>query len=515
MPLPDVNAYSAAFQHPRLCLSDTVLKECSIRTNQLGQPRVRSGGFALTYNLFSNKANWAVRCFHRDSPDRDRRYSAISRRLNSPDVRGSGYFVDFEFQPHGITMPDGAKFPIVKMAWAMGETMGGFLENRYADKAAIQNLRDSLAKLSAFLHMHNIAHGDIQPGNIMVSDIGRTVQLIDYDGIFVEEIRNLDAAEIGLPNFQHPERRTKTPWNVNLDNFSFIVIDVALSILQDNSLYWEQTQSGDDKILFSAQDYSAPEASDLFNELKRDSRYTSIIDKIQHICRLPFDEVPMLGELGQWKPPQSMRMAQTGSVTTIGYSSGYEVVDGLDINAIEAQVGNVAEVIGRVVEVKLKNTGPAHQNHPNSNYCFVSFAVWSPGVDRSFRLILWSGELERLAAKGISDVSSHFMGKYISIVGLIEKWETKIPEKIIPAKTIPGIPGRFPPKFFPERRFPERIARAYSICSDGTNVKIISQNEANFRLGRINRNLTAKHVTVASPSVQTLNASILDRIRKT
>ena len=505
MSLPDVNAYSAAFQHPDLCLSDLSLKRCTIRTNPLGQPRVRSGGFALTYNLFSSNANWAVRCFHRESPDRDKRYGAISRRLNAQDIKGSGYFVGFEFQPQGITMPNGGKFPIVKMAWAAGETMGSFLDNRHSDKIALQNLRNSLVRLSAFLHSRNIAHGDIQPGNIMVSDMGRKIQLIDYDGMFVDEIKGLDATEIGLPNFQHPERRTKTPWNANLDNFSFIVLDIALAILQDNPKYWEKTQSGDDKVLFSAQDYAVPEASSIFNELNKDIRYSGFISKLRSICRLSIEKTPRIEELATWKPVDVVPRAVTGSVERTKYIAAYPVVDGLDMCGIAAHDGKVVEIIGKVLEVKMLNTGPNHQNHPNSPYCFVSFEIWRPGMDQSFRLILWSEELEKLTQKGITNIHTHFNGKYISITGLVEKRE-----KIIPAKTIP------PKGRWPARTYPERMAITYSICADSATVTFISKQESDFRLGRVQRNLTVSHVTTAAApsSGQTGNASILDRIRR-
>ena len=402
-------------------------------------------------------------------------------------------------------MPNGTKFPIVKMSWATGETMGSFLENRHGDRIALQNLRESLANLSTFLHNHNIAHGDIQPGNVMVSDMGRRVQLIDYDGMFVDEISQLDAAEIGLPNFQHPERRTEAPWNVNLDNFSFIVLDIALAILQGNPMYWDQTQSGDDKILFSAQDYSVPDASSVFNELKRDCHYAPLISKLQNICRLPFNKVPRLDNFTTWQPDSSALRVQPDNVATVSYIANYPVVDALRVNDIAAQNGNKVEVIGCVVGVKMKNTGPNHPNHPNRPYCFVEFEPWRPGMDQSFRFIIWSEGLNKLARSGINNVDAYFRGKYVSIVGLIEKWETRIPARTIPAR------GRWP-----ARTFPERIATAYSICADGATFNFIDQVQADFRLGRIRQNLTVQHVaTAAAPSSgQTGNANILDIIRR-
>ena len=126
-------------------------------------------------------------------------------------------------------------------------------------------------------------------------------------------------------------------------------------------------------------------------------------------------------------------------------------------------------------------------------------------MDQSFRLILWSEELDKLAKKGISNIYTHFNGKYISITGLVEKRE-----KVIPAKTIP------PKGRWPARTYPERVAITYSICADSATVTFISKQESDFRLGRVQRNLTIAHVTTtAVPSLgQTDNASILDRIRR-
>ena len=505
MAFPDVNAYSAVFQHPSICLSDVELKGCQIKTNPLGQPQVRSGGFALTYNLINSRgANWAVRCFHRESPDRDTRYRAISNRLNTADVSSSGYFVGFEYQPLGITMPDGRRFPIVKMAWATGETLGSFLENMHGERTAIQNLRCSLVTLSKFLQKCGIAHGDIQPGNIMVSDNGRKIQLIDYDGMFVKGLEFLDAAEIGLPNFQHPERRTKSPWNADLDNFAFIVLDIALSVLQDNPAYWEKTQSGDDKVLFSAQDYAVPEASPIFCELKRDNRYSPLVSRLQTICRLPIEKTPRIEELTTWKAVDVVPRAVTGSVARTAYIPAHPVIDGLDLHGIATHVGEVVELVGQVREVKLLNTGPNHQNHPNCPYCFVSFAVWHVGMDQSFRLILWSEDLEKLKARGIKDIDSHFSGKYISITGLVEKREKTIPERRYPAR------GGW-------QVYPERMATTYSICSDNSTITFIDKNQADFRLGRVQNNVTIPPRVTPSVSVApgtAGNADILDRIRQ-
>ena len=72
------------------------------------------------------------------------------------------------------------------MAWASGVTLGEFLETNHGNKQKIQQLIASLRTLAGYLGEQKIAHGDIQPGNVMVGNGAGAIQLIDYDGMFVD-----------------------------------------------------------------------------------------------------------------------------------------------------------------------------------------------------------------------------------------------------------------------------------------------------------------------------------------
>ena len=119
MPYPSLEQYNQAFQLHSKLLIDPELKSGSVATTGLGLPLAISGGFALTYTIKSGVKKYAVRCFHRESKALERRYEAISRKISS--LR-SPYFLDFQFQPQGIKV-EGISYPIVKMAWAKGETL--------------------------------------------------------------------------------------------------------------------------------------------------------------------------------------------------------------------------------------------------------------------------------------------------------------------------------------------------------------------------------------------------------
>src|SRR5262245_1310082 len=106
-------------------------------------PLVQCGGFALTYSVNVDSKHYAVRCFHKESKKLEDRYAAISKQLKQLT---SPYFVDFEFQSRAARI-DGGTYPIVKMAWAAGETLGEFLETYHKKTATLAALRQALRDL--------------------------------------------------------------------------------------------------------------------------------------------------------------------------------------------------------------------------------------------------------------------------------------------------------------------------------------------------------------------------------
>ena len=103
-----------------------------------------SGGFVLTYTVKTGSKQYAVRCFHREVPNAETRYSKISSKLRA---LGSPYFVNFDFQPKGVLV-QGKFYPIVKMDWAPGETLGLYLDRWSSSASAIAALRQSFVSLA-------------------------------------------------------------------------------------------------------------------------------------------------------------------------------------------------------------------------------------------------------------------------------------------------------------------------------------------------------------------------------
>lgn len=260
MAYPSLEQYNQAFSAHSTLLVDPELRAGTLAKSGLGLPHAISGGFAFTYTISGTRGKFAVRCFHRESKGLEKRYAAISKKLTS--LR-SPYFLNFEFQEKGIRV-DGAAYPIVKMAWASGTTLGEFLEDNLRNSAALGKLADSITQLAEYLKKEGIAHGDLQSGNLMVGRDGSSVQLIDYDGLFVDEIRNLGSAELGHINFQHPQRKSINPFDATLDRFSLIALSLSIRAIQADPTLWSKTNSDADAILFRYNDFLDPARSSAF-----------------------------------------------------------------------------------------------------------------------------------------------------------------------------------------------------------------------------------------------------------
>lgn len=413
MAYPTLEQYNNAFSAHRTLLADTELRSGDLAISGLGLPLAISGGFALTYTISTHGRKFAVRCFHRESKGLERRYAAISKKLAS--LR-SPYFLDFQFQPQGIRV-DGSAYPIVKMAWASGITLGEFLEDNLRNSLALGRLADALAQLATYLEREGIAHGDLQSGNLMVGRDGSTVQLIDYDGMFVDEIKNLGSAELGHVNFQHPQRKSANPFDATLDRFSLIALSLAIRALQADSSLWDKTNSEADAIIFRANDFLDPANSSAFALVAKNQNLASHVKNFAAVCKSPMARAPGLADFlaGRNIPAVSVviQPAQVGSnlATTSarpGYIGAYAVLSATDYAACFKAVGDKVEVIGRIVEVKHDKT-----RRGGKPYIFINFGPWKGNI---FKVSIWPDGMAHVKSKP----DESWVGKWVSVVGLME-----------------------------------------------------------------------------------------------
>ena len=210
---PDAVAYQEAIQHPNDCVSEPKLYGASVATNRRGLPLAYTGRFAVVFRLTAKDGGvWALRCFT-SSPEgeamRSLRYAAIAPRL--ADKRIADLFVPFHYLPDGVKIGRNS-YPALAMGWAAGDPLGVWVEKNRNNPAALLTLAATLSDVHARLSAAGIAHGDWQHDNLLISDNGRRVTLVDYDGMFVPELDGIPAGERGHPNYQNPKPRDTRLW---------------------------------------------------------------------------------------------------------------------------------------------------------------------------------------------------------------------------------------------------------------------------------------------------------------
>jgi thiamine kinase-like enzyme len=295
MPWPTPQDYNEALQNPGVSLADEELRSGEIEHDKFGLPKAITGSYASVYGVQCGDKKFAVRCLLHDFPDQQMRYQRLSQAICSDFLECT---VDFEFVPEGIRIGN-ERFPIIKMLWVQGKNLDHFIQenNMFPDK--MRKLRQDFQDMAKALREAGFAHGDLQHGNIIISEQG--IRLVDYDGMYVPALSGLFSHELGHRNFQHP-RRAKEHFGPFLDNFSTWVIDTALACLIADPNLFAEIRAKNEAILFRQTDFLNPAESEIFyllekhesEEIRRASR--SLRTALN--C-LPFNVPPLTNDVPQ------------------------------------------------------------------------------------------------------------------------------------------------------------------------------------------------------------------------
>ncbi len=410
MRYPQITEYHEAVQHPAQAFIDPDLKQGAVAENTLGLPLVMSGGFALTYAVTTPRRKSAVRCFHREIPEVQQKYAAISEKLRA---LANGCFVDFDFQQAGISVRRQV-YPIVRMDWVEGDTLGVWLDKHFDDARALEKARGDFAAIARLLEREGIAHGDIQNGNVMVTN--GDIKLIDYDGMFVPGMHPGNGSETGHKHFQHPDRRASS-FGPTMDRFSFIALDLSLqAVIADKSLYGKFREGGE-TIVFRANDFADAQNSAVFARLLALPKLKESARRFAAICQAPLAAVPTLEDfLAGRNVPGAKTPITTSPVAApkprpAAYIPAYPVVDALNFSAALVHVGDRVELIGRIVEIK-----PGSRKRgkgPPQRYVFINFGSSRGNL---IRISIWSEGLGKLKERP----SAAWVGRWMSVTGLLD-----------------------------------------------------------------------------------------------
>ena len=201
---PQVAEYLTAMDDPSTCLLDEELKGLTPERGRYDLPMVYSGDFAVTFRLRGHHGpDVAVRCFLKPDDYRAERYAAIEQFLRDVD---HPCWTRASYIEQGMYLPDrGVPLPIVRMDWVEGLTLEKWLAEHGSDRPRLERVRSRFTELVEGLAEWGVAHGDLQHGNVIVT-ADDSLRLVDYDGMYLPELKALGASETGHANYQHPER---------------------------------------------------------------------------------------------------------------------------------------------------------------------------------------------------------------------------------------------------------------------------------------------------------------------
>lgn len=260
-----------------------------------GLPIMSSGNFAVVFRMINidTRKEYAIKCFLKNQDGRAESYIAISKQL---EWMQSSYIVhprylDFELFVD-TTHSTQNYFPILIMEWVEGITLGNYIKENIDNKYLLESLAYRFSFFAKWLIPAPIAHGDLKPDNILINEKGDIV-IVDYDGMYVPEMKGQKARELGSPDYQLFNRNVDN-FDERIDDFSIIVLLLSIAaIAKNNTLY--SNYGGGERLLFSKNDYLRIEESNAFQEIVKMISY-------KDVCNLTslFLEVYSNGKLSEF-----------------------------------------------------------------------------------------------------------------------------------------------------------------------------------------------------------------------
>ncbi len=246
---PSMTDYAGAVQNP----GDTFRLPALARANfatmpPLGLPAIASGQNAVVFTAHIGTSSTAVRCFTSECADGRHRYRSLEHHLRSNQVpaMASASWVDDAIELNGHL------WPIVTMEWVHGQQLHEYVAENSHSPAVLSALADEWADICQSLRSAAVAHGDLQHGNVIVEPGGR-IRLIDFDGIWVQDVKDSPPSEVGHPNYQHPARKDTGAWGWSIDWFSALGVYLTLRALASDRSLWDLHMG--ENLIFREEDF--------------------------------------------------------------------------------------------------------------------------------------------------------------------------------------------------------------------------------------------------------------------
>lgn len=241
------------------------------------RPVMYAGGYCLVFPYMVGGHKYAVRCWYSSLDGMEERARKISSALKAS---GLPYFAPYEFVRDGIVTSQGVA-PIVIMDWIDAQPLKEWIAYHLGDTNAILELAKRFVKMVSDLHDNDISHGDLQHGNILVRPDGN-LMLVDYDSMYVPQLKGHAAEIAGLRGYQHPDRDRMKTLSPKMDYFSELVIYTSLRAIASQPSLWNELKIGDSETLvFSGEDLDSRGKAPIFGRLSGIPGLKGLVDEMK------------------------------------------------------------------------------------------------------------------------------------------------------------------------------------------------------------------------------------------
>lgn len=262
--MPTIPSIRTSVENQSVLILDEHARNGIFRRDDRGRLIAYTGGFSVVFPYkTANNEKWAFRCWHSDVNNSKMRYEIISKAIKKAQL---DFLCDFEYIEKGINV-EGKVYPITRMKWINGITIKDYICQNRNSKYLLKELADKFLSMTRDLHRLSLAHGDLQHGNILVSN-NKQLYLVDYDSFYCPQLKGEADNVTGLPDYQHPARINNKSVSEKLDYFSELIIYLSiLAIAEVPSLTDKYKVVDSDRLLFSKEDFADIKNAPIYNDI--------------------------------------------------------------------------------------------------------------------------------------------------------------------------------------------------------------------------------------------------------
>lgn len=292
--MPTIPSIRTSVENKSVLILDEHAKNGTFRRDARGRLIAYTGGFSVVFPYeASDGTKWAFRCWHSDINNTQRRYELISEAIQKAHL---AFLCDFDYIEKGINV-EGTIYPTTRMRWIEGVTIKEYICKYRQSKDKLISLAENFLAMTQALHEQSLAHGDLQHGNILVTN-DHQLYLVDYDSFYCPKLKGEEDTVTGLPDYQHPARKSNKSVSEKLDYFSELIIYLSiLSIAEAPSLVEKYKVEDADRLLFAKEDFDDITKSQIYKDIQSlGKQFQELLDVLEEYLKcnsidelLPFD----------------------------------------------------------------------------------------------------------------------------------------------------------------------------------------------------------------------------------